>query len=426
MDNATHAFAGLLLADATVSWIERRTGVPVDSRTHRVVMALGVLAAELPDADLVYSGPVVGLGKLGYLLHHRGHTHTIVFALFAAAVSWWVANALLSRTRDSAHPNRQLPLFVLAVAGTLSHLVLDFTNSYGVHPFWPLNNQWFNGDAVFIVEPWLWVVAIPPLVFHRRRWWSKAVLATLMALILVAAWTLGEVVQPLAIALLVFAVAWLLLQYVLPRPYRVRSALIAWCAVELVFGVSSARARTYVNTAMNTPVGAEERIVDIVLSPEAANPFCFSTIVVSISDSAYYVRTATVAPWTTQQSGEPNRSTLCRAGRGRTRMSELPGAVSLAAVQQPNVRWGEQWTAPREELVALSQTRCEFAAALRFQRVPVWTTDTNGTVHVSDLRFGVGHTGFSDVTVPLGPCPLAPSAWIPPWVPPRAESLSPR
>lgn len=438
MDNATHAFAGLLFADATVAWVERRSGVSVSVRTHRIISALGVIAAELPDIDLVYSGPLVGLGNLGYLLHHRGHTHTIVFAILSAVLLWWIALAFLNRTPDPDNLKWRLPLLALALTGTLSHLALDFTNSYGVHPFWPLNNQWVYGDAVFIVEPWLWVVAIPPLLLGRRRWWSRAVLSLLLVIILVAAWTLGEVARPLAVALVVFALAWLTTQsvatqsvatqamaspYSLMRSFQVRSALIAWCVVELVFGVSSLRARALLER--ENPMPTNERIVDIVRSPEAGNPWCFSAIVVSITDSAYHVRTATVAPWTHVRSDSPSRARLCRSGRRRTQMTALSGAVSLSTMQQPHVMWGEYWSASRAEPTALARTRCEFAEAMHFMRVPVWTTEVNGTVHLSDLRFGVGTTGFSDVTVAAGPCPIAANAWIPPWVPPRADVLLP-
>lgn len=33
---------------------------------------------------------------------------------------------------------------------------MDSLNSYGVHPYWPVRNRWFCGDAVYIVEPLYW------------------------------------------------------------------------------------------------------------------------------------------------------------------------------------------------------------------------------------------------------------------------------
>ena len=150
MDNATHAFAGLLLADATTAWIERRTGTPSNRRLRRAIVGLGIVAAELPDADLLYSGPVVGLGKLGYLLHHRGHTHTVLFAVAAAVLMWWAVLAIRRRAAEQFDARERTPLLVLAMTASLSHLLLDYSNSYGVHPFWPVDNRWVYGDAVFI------------------------------------------------------------------------------------------------------------------------------------------------------------------------------------------------------------------------------------------------------------------------------------
>jgi hypothetical protein len=29
-----------------------------------------------------------------------------------------------------------------------------------VHPFWPLDNRWYYGDLIFILEPWIWVAIL--------------------------------------------------------------------------------------------------------------------------------------------------------------------------------------------------------------------------------------------------------------------------
>jgi len=49
-------------------------------------------------------------------------------------------------------------LFGYACLAGLSHLLLDFTNNYGVRPFWPFSERWYSWDLVFIVEPVLLVV----------------------------------------------------------------------------------------------------------------------------------------------------------------------------------------------------------------------------------------------------------------------------
>ena len=44
-------------------------------------------------------------------------------------------------------------LFLYACLAGLSHILLDFTNNYGVRPFWPFSEKWYSWDIVFIVEP---------------------------------------------------------------------------------------------------------------------------------------------------------------------------------------------------------------------------------------------------------------------------------
>ena len=44
-------------------------------------------------------------------------------------------------------------LYFFACLAGLSHILLDFTNNYGVRPFWPFSEKWYSWDIVFIVEP---------------------------------------------------------------------------------------------------------------------------------------------------------------------------------------------------------------------------------------------------------------------------------
>ena len=62
------------------------------------------------------------------------------------------------KTRNPNLPPRWGLLYAYACLAGLSHILLDFTNSYGVRPFWPFSERWNSWDIVFIVEPVLLVV----------------------------------------------------------------------------------------------------------------------------------------------------------------------------------------------------------------------------------------------------------------------------
>jgi inner membrane protein len=59
---------------------------------------------------------------------------------------------------DEGPPLRPGWLLLLALAGVYSHVFLDWLNNYGVRLLTPFSWQWFYGDSVFIVDPWLWLM----------------------------------------------------------------------------------------------------------------------------------------------------------------------------------------------------------------------------------------------------------------------------
>ena len=111
------------------------------------------LAAEAPDLDIIggLRGPAFAFA------HHRGFTHSFVgVPLDALVVVGFVY--LLWRIRGRKIKDPHLPprwglLYLYACLAGLSHILLDFTNNYGVRPFWPFSGRWYSWDIVFIVEP---------------------------------------------------------------------------------------------------------------------------------------------------------------------------------------------------------------------------------------------------------------------------------
>src|SRR5688572_32841257 len=94
MDNLTHTLIGFVAGDA----IARSTAdVPggLSAATRRsYFVTVAAIGSNIPDLDLVLTYGGFAPGKLGYLLHHRGHTHTIIgvavlaVLLYACAEVW--------------------------------------------------------------------------------------------------------------------------------------------------------------------------------------------------------------------------------------------------------------------------------------------------------------------------------------------------
>jgi inner membrane protein len=111
------------------------------------------LAAEAPDLDVFgrLRGPAFGFA------HHRGFTHSFLGILLDAIVVvgfvYLVWRLRGSKTKDPSLPPRWSLLFIYACMAGLSHILLDFTNNYGVRPFWPFSEKWYSWDIVFIIEP---------------------------------------------------------------------------------------------------------------------------------------------------------------------------------------------------------------------------------------------------------------------------------
>jgi len=142
MEPITHFLTGACLSRAGFN---RKTAYATLAMT---------LAAEAPDIDILWGfrGPVAALQ------HHRGITHSLIGAPAIALVvtgAVWVFHRLRRQPpgHDEGQPVRWGLVWLFSLIAVLSHLLLDFTNSYGLRPFYPFNPRWYSWDIVYIVEP---------------------------------------------------------------------------------------------------------------------------------------------------------------------------------------------------------------------------------------------------------------------------------
>jgi inner membrane protein len=134
------------------------------NRKTALATATMTLAAEAADLDVLaqFRGPVFGFA------HHRGFTHSFLgVPIVAAVVVGFVY--LVWRVRGRKIKIRNLPprwglLYLYACLAALSHILLDYTNNYGVRPFWPFSEKWYSWDIVFIVEPIMLLLLVGGLV----------------------------------------------------------------------------------------------------------------------------------------------------------------------------------------------------------------------------------------------------------------------
>jgi inner membrane protein len=382
LENLTHSLVGAALAELALPVGASRT-------QRRIFFITGIVAANLPDADLLYAR--ITPPPLGYLLHHRGHTHTLVGLLAQALLVGGVC--LLPPIRRHVGPLRTR-LLALIGAGLLSHLVLDSWNSYGVHPFWPVSSRWYYGDAIYIFEPWLWVIlGVSATMSTKDARGRTALGATLAALAAALAWfgmiplTALAVLAVIALALGGISRSW-------PPRRRAGAALV----LTTVFVVAMFAVREKVRAVVLGTIAQSSRpdVVDVILSPEPGNPLCWSALtVVGDRSTSDYVMT-----------------------RGAV---TAVGSSGCGSGRRGPVVWGDSVRQSLPGLRELARTDCSVRAWLQFGRAP-----EVAAAAIGDYRYGgATRENFSRMLLPAD----AGRAECPPhlthWGMPRADLLAP-
>lgn len=114
-----------------------------------------VIANNLPDIDVgVFATSTLAMS------FRRGWTHGVLAQLTLPIVLTG-AMLLYDRYRNKSSPGERVvpsQILLLSYIGVLLHVFMDFTNSYGVRLLMPFSERWFYGDALYIVDPWLYLM----------------------------------------------------------------------------------------------------------------------------------------------------------------------------------------------------------------------------------------------------------------------------
>jgi inner membrane protein len=268
LEPLTHTLAGAALA---------RTPLGRGSRLAPVALVLGAVA---PDIDVLsyFWGADHALG------FRRGWTHGPPALLVLAGLLTLVCLAVdaLARRRDptlaAVRPRR---LFLAALLGTATHPVLDWLNTYGIRWLMPFDRRWYYGDALFIVDPWLWLILGGVLFLGRSRPGWRAVSGWLLLAGAASVLILGATDEVLSRGPKLAWIAGLALLFVLDRVRwpRARAAPVGMSLAVLyivsMLGVGRVSAGWVERELARKGIEPTEAMM---LAPAPANPFRWGVV----------------------------------------------------------------------------------------------------------------------------------------------------
>jgi inner membrane protein len=275
VDPVTHSLTGAVLSKAGLN------------RTTPLATATLVLAANAPDIDVVAALQ----GGFASLAHRRGLTHgPLALLLLPVVVTAGVLlyDRLWRRRRADVAPALPLPILALAVLGVLTHPPLDWMNTYGIRLLMPFSERWFYGDALFIVDPWIWLVLALPVVGlaagrrGRAGWIVLGIGATLLVLMAPGVPIAARAVWVAGVATLVWRTA---------RAWRggggagrgaargMGTARAAVAVTVLYIAAMVGAGRLARDEVTRTAAGAGLDVRDVMVGPAPANPFAGDIVV---------------------------------------------------------------------------------------------------------------------------------------------------
>jgi inner membrane protein len=418
MDNLSHTVVGLAAGEFIHRRLPAEPAAEHNCLRRRLLLITCGFASNFPDLDLVLT-PLLP-EPLGYLLHHRGHTHTLLYALPQALLLWALILLLWPAARRllKQSPRARLGMGLALAAGFGLHMAMDYLNSYGIHPWHPFDSRWFYGDLVFILEPVFWVGFGVPLIMMIPRRWLAAALGLLSAGLLVFLTMRGYLLWPSLAALTAVALAVGLTQA--RASARGTAALVLAGLTGIGFigaqSVASTQAKRMLAQSLQR-IDPDSRLLDISMTAFPANPFCWNFVTVESKESAglYRLRRGMLS---LGQADLP--VSACPPGLSEWRQAAAAKMTTVADATSgvQTIVFFAQEEGDLRLLRQLEASNCFFAAWLRFARAPYLDAGT-----ASDLRFAStprgNFTTFRLNDFRGADCPL----FVPGWDVPRSDLL---
>ncbi len=346
MDPIAHTLVGGTLAKTALQ------------RATPLATATLLIGANLPDID----GMAQFVGRDFSLGVRRGWTHGVLaLAVLPAmlAVGMWLLDAWRRRHRGAERPVARLgPLLGLAYLSVLSHPALDWLNNYGVRLLMPFDGRWFYGDALFIVDPWVWLLAGTSLVLAHSRTLSSAAgwvgLASVMTLLVTTTdWTppAAKLVWAVGVAAVIGLRVWTPRRAGVSRVATVCLAIVVAYVVANVIGTHIARGQAERWLARQGISG----VTDIMAAPLPANPFVRD--VVAVTDDGYHF---VEIDWFAEDRFRVSHPSVSNGP---------PGLIVEAALMAPEVQGMRRWLRfPSYEVQAIAGGYRVIIRDLRYSR----------------------------------------------------------
>lgn len=343
MDPLAHTLAGAALAQTRLG---RSTALATPA------LILGANACDI-DAITMFISRDLSLG------FRRGWTHGVL-ALVLLPVLLTMMLMLVDRVHGAWRGREPrawpLPLLGLTSLAVASHLVLDWLNTYGIRLLMPFDGTWYYGDALFIIDPYLWMLFGAPVVVAcsaSRTAASAWILLGCATTLLVTGFEDGPTATRVLWCAGITVVIWLRLKagrWPQTGPWMAAICLAA-AAVYIAGMVATSRIAERKVAAWLAADG--RAAVSVLASPVAGNPLR-RDIVAMDAEHYHFLQVDWLAD-------EPIRTVGSSIARG------VDGPVVRAALSAPHVRGLANW--------------------LRYPAYQVEETPHGFRVSITDLRF---------------------------------------